>query len=162
MCKCEFVCFLCAFYVFSHFFLHFLLVPAHFGPTFVSFFLFFLPFPLTFSLFPSLFLTSHFPSKWIDIPSTHIVPGDLIELAAGSVIAADIRIEHIDHILEVDLSALTGEAFPRHREVGDEVLAGCVVRSGSAMARVMRTGAMSAMGKSVSLVARVETKNRLS
>ena len=46
-----------------------------------------------------------------EVPTTELVPGDLIEVAAGDVLPADVRLVTV-HALRVDEAALTGEAEP--------------------------------------------------
>ena len=47
----------------------------------------------------------------IDVPVPHLVPGDLVELTAGDVVAADLRLVHVRG-LRVNEAALTGESEP--------------------------------------------------
>jgi magnesium-transporting ATPase (P-type) len=48
------------------------------------------------------------------VPSRLVVPGDLVVLAAGDAVAADLRLTEADE-LRVDESALTGESLPAHK-----------------------------------------------
>jgi Ca2+-transporting ATPase len=60
----------------------------------------------------------------LHIPSTELVPGDIIQLDAGNIIPADVRIIEA-HNLQVNESALTGESVPVHKiidELEDEDL----------------------------------------
>jgi Mg2+-importing ATPase len=92
------------------------------------------------------------------IPSEEIVPGDLVQLSAGSLIPADaILLEAVDFY--VNQAVLTGETFPVEKKPGliaaDASLAqrtNCVfmgtnVRSGSARALVIHTGQSTAFGQ---------------
>jgi Mg2+-importing ATPase len=54
---------------------------------------------------------------WQSIPSTDLVPGDIIALSAGSHIPADCRIITARD-LSVDESSLTGESFPTEKRPG--------------------------------------------
>lgn len=55
--------------------------------------------------------TVHRDGQDTEVPLTEIVPGDVVELSAGSIIPADGRLLTSDQLL-VDESALTGESFP--------------------------------------------------
>ena len=91
------------------------------------------------------------------VPVREVVPGDVIELAAGSIVPADaVLIAATD--LHVDDAVLTGESFPVLKRVGPSAEAsglrdrsGCVqlgtnVRSGTARALVVGTGTNTEFG----------------
>ena len=92
------------------------------------------------------------------ILAEHIVPGDVVVLAAGSLVPADgVLIEEDD--LYVSQAALTGETYPAEKNVGvvpaDAELAqrtNCVfmgtnVRSGSANVLIVETGSRTVFGE---------------
>lgn len=92
------------------------------------------------------------------IPAEAVVPGDVIQLAAGSLIPADgVLLEAND--LFVSQAVLTGETFPVAKEPGTVaahaglagrtncVFMGTSVRSGSALALIIRTGTATAYGQ---------------
>jgi Mg2+-importing ATPase len=92
------------------------------------------------------------------IPAEEVVPGDLILLSAGTLIPADgVLIEERDFF--VNQSVLTGETFPAEKKLGpvaaDASLAerancifmGTNVRSGTAKALIVRSGAQTAFGQ---------------
>ncbi len=97
----------------------------------------------------------------IEISMTDIVPGDLIALQAGSLIAADMRLLSAKDFF-VSQSSLTGEsmpvektALPNHSSPGIEksalelcnaIFQGCNVISGSARALVINTGVRTYFG----------------
>lgn len=92
------------------------------------------------------------------IPAEQIVPGDVVLLSAGSLIPADgLVLEAKDFF--VSQSVLTGETFPVEKTPGvlpasatlvertNTVFAGSSVRSGSARALIVTTGAATAFGQ---------------
>jgi magnesium-transporting ATPase (P-type) len=74
------------------------------------------------------------------IDATGLVVGDLVALAAGDRVSADLELTEA-HSLEVDTSTLTGESVPERNGVGDVVAAGTFVLEGEARALVTATGA---------------------
>jgi Mg2+-importing ATPase len=105
--------------------------------------------------------------EWRVIPRREVVPGDLIQLAAGDLIPADARLlESRD--LHVQQAALTGESMPVEKDANstsqtapdqtttastaspesrDRVFLGTSVVSGVATAQVVATGPATAFGK---------------
>jgi len=92
------------------------------------------------------------------VPATSVVPGDVLVLSAGVMIAADaVLLEARD--LYVGQAALTGESLPAEKSVGavdvqaglatrtNVVHMGTSVRSGTGRALVVQTGANTAFGK---------------
>lgn len=56
--------------------------------------------------------------KQVTIPIAEVVVGDLVSLRAGDVVPADLHVVKASGLM-VDESALTGESFPREKDVGD-------------------------------------------
>jgi calcium-translocating P-type ATPase len=75
----------------------------------------------------------------IEINADELVVDDLVLLAAGDRISADLRVVEA-HSLFVDTSTLTGESVPVMTDVGDTAWAGTFVVSGEARAVVMGIG----------------------
>ncbi|MBJ7521648.1 MAG: cation-transporting P-type ATPase [Solirubrobacteraceae bacterium] len=73
-----------------------------------------------------------------EIPSEHLVVGDLVLLESGDRISADLR-ALTAHGLSVDTSALTGESVPESTGDGDAVRAGTFVVEGDGTAVVTAT-----------------------
>jgi len=72
-------------------------------------------------------------------------PGDTIRIRPGDVFPADGAVRSGE--LMVDESMLTGESLPVQRRIGDEVLAGAIVRRGNAEVDVLKTGASTSLAE---------------
>ena len=96
-----------------------------------------------------------------DVPSRELVPGDLVLLASGSRVPADLRLVTA-HDLAVDESVLTGESMAAEKRtapiadaalvVGDQVnmaFAGTMVARGRGRGVVVRTGGATELGRLV-------------
>jgi Ca2+-transporting ATPase len=93
-----------------------------------------------------------------EVASEAVVPGDLLLLDAGDVVAGDARVLEA-HALLANESALTGESFPVEKHarparapdagdpVADRVFMGTSIVAGSARARVVSTGSATELGK---------------
>ena len=91
------------------------------------------------------------------VPAEELVPGDVVELAAGDRVPADVRLAET-HLLEVDESALTGESVPVRKSteplansvpLADRVnsaYSGTLVTRGSGSALVTATGNVTQLG----------------
>jgi H+-transporting ATPase len=87
---------------------------------------------------------------WILVPSSEVVPGDLVKLSLGAVVAADVTI--VDGSVLLDQSMLTGESVPVEAGAGTQTFAGALVRRGEATARVTETGTRTKFGRTAELV----------
>ena len=94
-----------------------------------------------------------------DIPFDEVVPGDVLELQAGTRLAADARLVHAQNLC-VDEAALTGESLPVHKHAGpmnvgsvplserrNMLYRGTLVVEGSGRAIVTVTGADTVLGR---------------
>lgn len=93
-----------------------------------------------------------------DIPSTDVVPGDILILHAGQKVAADCRLIET-HALEINEAALTGESAPVNKNIEtlpeavtipeqlNMVFAGTVITAGRGLAVVTATGMHAELGK---------------
>ena len=100
-------------------------------------------------------------SRWIVIPAVEIVPGDVVEMAVGSKVPADIRVlQVLSSDFRVDQSILTGESesvskitepVTMGKAVNQDkvnmVFSGTVVTAGRARGAVIGTGESTALGK---------------
>jgi H+-transporting ATPase len=87
---------------------------------------------------------------WSVLPAAELVPGDVVKLSLGTVVAADVRIREGSILL--DQSMLTGESLPVEAGPGAETYAGALVQRGEAIADVLATGARTKFGHTAELV----------
>jgi H+-transporting ATPase len=87
---------------------------------------------------------------WATVPAAGLVPGDIVKLSLGAVVAADVRLTEGSVLL--DQSMLTGESVPIEAGAGFETYAGALVRRGEAVAVVTATGARTKFGRTADLV----------
>jgi len=87
---------------------------------------------------------------WTTLPAAELVPGDLITLSLGTVVAADVRV--IEGTVLIDQSLLTGESIPNDAGPGRETYAGALVRRGEAKAEVIATGKNTRFGRGAELI----------
>jgi Ca2+-transporting ATPase len=107
------------------------------------------------------------------VPPSELVPGDVIELEPGTLVAADARLLDADE-LSVNESALTGEALPVHKDaraklrpdapLGDRatmVFRGTAVTGGRGRAVVVATGGATEIGRIQQLLGAVRPPETL-
>jgi magnesium-transporting ATPase (P-type) len=94
----------------------------------------------------------------VSVPAAQLVPGDVVELASGDKVPADMRLL-ASRNLQVEEAALTGESVPAQKhvppveegaELGDRtslVFGGTLVTSGTASAVVVATGHATELGR---------------
>ena len=87
---------------------------------------------------------------WTIVPASDLVPGDVLKLSLGAVVAADVRLT--DGQVLLDQSMLTGESVPIEGGPGVQTYAGTLVRRGEAVALVTETGARTKFGRTAELV----------
>jgi magnesium-transporting ATPase (P-type) len=77
--------------------------------------------------------------KQLGVDASELVNGDLVLLAAGDRVAADLRVD-VAHELRLDESLVTGESGGVPRAPGDRLLAGTFVSQGEAETTVVAVG----------------------
>ena len=87
---------------------------------------------------------------WATVPAAGLVPGDIVKLSLGAVVAADVRLTEGEIL--IDQSMLTGESIPIEAGPGLQTYAGALVRRGEAVAEVTATGARTKFGRTAELV----------
>lgn len=96
--------------------------------------------------------------SWRVVPTTGIVPGDLVAVREGDIVSADGELVVGERVV-VDESALTGESLPVTKTAGgagDSVWAGTTVSAGRGLVRVATTGPATRYGEIARLVAAAE------
>jgi H+-transporting ATPase len=89
-------------------------------------------------------------SAWKSVPASELVPGDVVKLSIGGVVAADVHIAGGEVLL--DQSMLTGESVPIEAGPGANTFAGALVRRGEAVAEITATGPRTKFGRTAELV----------
>lgn len=87
---------------------------------------------------------------WQSLPAADLVPGDIIKLSLGGVVAADVTL--VSGAVLLDQSMLTGESAPIEAGAGAKTFAGALVRRGEAVAEVTATGVRTKFGRTAELV----------
>jgi potassium/sodium efflux P-type ATPase len=103
-----------------------------------------------------------------EIPAEELVPGDVVQLAAGDKVPADLRLLRVRE-LRIEEAALTGESMPvekRNEEVSEDALlgdrvgmaySGTLVTAGQGLGLVVATGGATEIGRISAMLAQVET-----
>jgi H+-transporting ATPase len=87
---------------------------------------------------------------WKNLPAADLVPGDVVKLSLGGVVAADVKLTEGNVLL--DQSMLTGESIGTEAGPGFQTFAGALVRRGEAVAEVTATGTRTKFGRTAELV----------
>jgi len=87
---------------------------------------------------------------WRDLPAADLVPGDLVQLSLGGIVAADVRI--VSGSVLLDQSMLTGESVAVEAGADGTGYAGGLIRRGEALGEVTATGARTYFGRTAELV----------
>ncbi len=90
--------------------------------------------------------------KYVSLDAGDVVPGDVIRVALGEVVPADVRFLEGDYV-SIDQSALTGESLPVSKGPGDVGYSGSIAKQGQMTAVVIATGNRTFFGRTASLVA---------
>ncbi|MFS0717295.1 HAD-IC family P-type ATPase [Arthrobacter sp. 1P04PC] len=96
---------------------------------------------------------------WVILPSREVVPGDVVYVAVGDIVPADVRVDQ--GTVKVDESALTGESADVTKTAGDMLSQAATISHGAAIGTVSATGASSSYGKTAQLVRTAEPPGRL-
>ncbi|MFE2091605.1 cation-translocating P-type ATPase [Streptomyces sp. NPDC059460] len=86
-----------------------------------------------------------------EMPAAVVVPGDVLVLGEGDIVAADASLDEASALL-IDESLLTGESVPVDKAADSSLSAGTVVLRGRGLATVTATGGASALGRIAALI----------
>ncbi|KAJ3272789.1 hypothetical protein HDV01_005217, partial [Terramyces sp. JEL0728] len=97
--------------------------------------------------------------KLVEVEAALLVPGDIIILRLGDIVPADARLlgidatgEPVEHDLQIDQSALTGESLPVSKHKGDIAFSSSIVKQGQMLATVVKTGVHTYIGRAANLI----------
>lgn len=88
--------------------------------------------------------------KWIVLDSSDLLPGDIVRLRAGDIVAADMKIN--DGSLTIDQSKITGESLQVERNQREKIFSGSTIIKGEATATVLAIGAKTVYGTTAELL----------
>ncbi len=106
--------------------------------------------------------------EWTHVPAEELVPGDIVRVAAGDKVPADLRLLEASN-LRVEEAALTGEAVPSSKGVypvavgagiGDRssmLFSSALVSAGQGIGVVTATGAAAEIGRITTMLAKIDT-----
>ncbi|MFT3860627.1 HAD-IC family P-type ATPase [Micropruina sp.] len=109
----------------------------------------------------------HRDGAWSSIPAEQLVPGDIVRVAAGAKVPADLRLIEASN-LRVEEAALTGEAVPSDKRVepvalragiGDRssmLFSSSLVSAGQGVGVVTATGAQAEIGRITTLLSEID------
>lgn len=91
------------------------------------------------------------------VSNSQLVPKDIIKLAPGNIIPADVVLISTTDLL-IDESSLSGESLPVSKKALDKAFSGTSVTTGSAIAEIASTGSKSTMGR-IALASQSESES---
>jgi len=93
----------------------------------------------------------------VRLPSSQLVPGDVMRIEAGDRIPADGNLIETQG-LAVDESVVTGESLPVEKSIGEQLLSGTLLVRGKGYMHVARTGTASTAGSLASMIGAIEAE----
>lgn len=90
--------------------------------------------------------------KFVDVPASEVVPGDILKVDEGNVIPADGKLVSEGCFLQVDQSAITGESLAVDKHANDAVFSSSTIKRGESLMLVTATGDSTFVGRAASLV----------
>jgi len=92
------------------------------------------------------------------IPSRELVPGDVIYVRLGDIVAADCLLLTTSQSIQVDNSTITGESLTATVDGGGKIYSSAIVKKGVANSAVYNTGLNTFIGKTAKLVSESTNK----
>jgi H+-transporting ATPase len=89
--------------------------------------------------------------QWITGDAAGLVPGDIVSIAAGQIVPADLVLTDGKY-LSCDQASLTGESVPVAKKIGDEAYSGSIAKQGAMTGVVTATGSKTFFGRTAKLV----------
>ncbi|GFR50748.1 hypothetical protein Agub_g13014 [Astrephomene gubernaculifera] len=97
------------------------------------------------------------------IDAVNLVPGDVIIMKFGDIVAADVKLfsddpqkpfeKHSEEVpMQIDQAALTGESLPAKKYTGDVAFSGSAIKAGERHAVVYATGINTFFGRAAALI----------
>lgn len=96
--------------------------------------------------------------KWTTIAAAELVPGDIVNVAPGQIVPADLVLTNGDY-LSCDQAALTGESLPVSKKLGDTAYSGSIAKQGTMDGLVTATGNKTFFGRTAKLVGSAGAKS---
>jgi H+-transporting ATPase len=96
--------------------------------------------------------------EWRTIDAAELVPGDVVSVAAGAILPADLMLTDGAY-LSVDQAALTGESLPVSKKIGDSAYSGSIAKQGEMTGVVTATGGNTFFGRTARLVSRAGARS---
>src|SRR5690242_4387407 len=93
----------------------------------------------------------------VRLPSSQLVPGDVMRIEAGDRIPADGNLIETQG-LAVDESVVTGESLPVEKSIEEQLLSGTLLVRGKGYMHVARTGTASTAGSLASMIGAIEAE----
>lgn len=97
--------------------------------------------------------------KFIEINAAELVPGDIVKIANGDILPADLIMVEGD-LLQIDQAAMTGESLPVNKYVGYSAYSSTIAKQGNAICLITRTGRDTFFGQTVDLIQNSKTKSQ--
>ena len=90
-------------------------------------------------------------NHWTTVDAAGLVPGDIVGIAAGQIVPADLVLIEGKY-LSCDQASLTGESIPVAKKIGDKANSSSIAKQGAMTGVVVATGSKTFFGRTAKLV----------